>query len=150
MNLKKCLEELCDIRGEIKELERRIEKLDKQIAEGVTDFVESTTKTFPIIRTYCSISGPEAKRVKRLEYYRTLLEQRYDYLLQIQLQVEEYIDQLPTSRLRRIFTFRYIDQYSWIKIAQLIGGDSTPESVRKEHDRSLKKNKVCPICPENV
>ena len=47
---------------------------------------------------------------------------------------------MPTSRLRRIFELRYIKQYTWRKIAFIIGGSATERSVRAEHDRFFKEN----------
>ena len=62
-----------------------------------------------------------------------------------QLKVEEFINELPTSRLRRIFEYRYICQFSWSRVAIEInknkkGNYVTDESIRKEHDRFLEKN----------
>ena len=68
-----------------------------------------------------------------------MLQSRYDKLIEEQAKIEEYIDNIPTSRLRRIFTYRYIEQYSWIKIAQLIGNGATEDSVKMEHHRYLNK-----------
>lgn len=150
MNLKDCLVQLCDIQLEIKELEEKINKLELKSHEIVSDSVDSTTKYFPIIPTKLKIKGIDQNVIKKIEYYKTILENRYSKLLDIQIQAEEFIDKLPTSRLRRIFTYRYINQYSWIKIAHLIGYSITEDSVRKEHDRFLEKNEICPICPENL
>ena len=150
MNLKEILIQLSDIRKEVKELEIKIDKLELKSHEIVSDSVESTTKTFPIIPTKFKIKGLDQKTIKKLEYYKTILEDRYNTLLDIQIKTEEFIDKLPTSRLRRIFTYRYIDQYSWIKVAQLIDDKATADSVRMEHDRFLEKKEVCSFCSEKV
>ena len=150
MNLKECLAQLCDIRLEIKELEKKISRLEPKTHEIVSDSVESTTKCFPIIPTHYKIKGLNQKIIKKVEHYKTILEQRYENLLEIQIRTEEFINQIPTSRLRRIFIYRYIEQYSWTKSAILIGGNATSESIRKEHDRFLEKNEVCPFCPKKV
>lgn len=150
MTLKECLVQLCDFQLEIKELKNKINKLEPKSHEIISDSVESTTKYFPIIPTRVKIIGLDQKIQRKLEYYKTILEDRYDKLLDIQIKTEEFINTLPTSRLRRIFTYRYIEQYSWIKIAQLIGGKSTADSVRMEHDRFLEKNEVCSFCSEKL
>lgn len=150
MNLKESLVQLCDIQLEIKELEKKIDKIEPKTHDIVSDSVESTTKHFPIISTHFKIRGLDHQTIKKLEYYKTILEDRYNKLLNIQIKAEEFINTLSTSRLRRIFTYRYIEQYSWIKIAQMIGNNATEESIRKEHDRFLEKNEVCPICPEKL
>lgn len=150
MTLKESLVQLCDIQLEIKELENKIDKLELKSHEIVSDLVKSTTKHFPIISTNVKIQGLDENIIKKIEYYKIILEDRYNKLLDVQIKVEEFINTLPTSRLRRIFTYRYIEQYSWIKVAQTIGNNATEESIRKEHDRFLEKNEVCPICPEKL
>ena len=72
--------------------------------------------------------------------YYSILQNRYDRLLEVQTRLEVFIDEIPTSRLRRIFEYRYIEQFSWVKIARLIGGNATSDSIRMEHDRFLRKN----------
>lgn len=149
MTLKECLLQFCDIRKEIKELETKINKLEPKTHEIVSDSVESTTKYFPIIPTKQKIKGLDQNKIKKLEYYKTILENRHDTLLELQIKLEEFINQLPTSRLRRIFEYRYIEQFSWNKIAQLVGS-SSEDCLRKEHDRFLEKTNFCPICPEKI
>lgn len=148
MTLKENLLQLCDIRKEIKELENKIDKLELKSQEIVSDSVENTTKIFPIIQTKLKIKGLDQESRKKLEYYKTVLENRYDTLLDVQIQTEEFINNLPTSRLRRIFTYRYIDQLTWVKIAHLIGGNATEDSVKQEHHRFLEKNDICHECHE--
>ncbi len=147
MNLKECLVQLCDIRLEIKELEKKINKLEPKSKEMISDSVESTTKTYPIIRTHYKIFGNDQKYVTRLEKYKAILEQKRLELIDIEINTTNFINTIPTSRLRRIFNYRYIENYSWVKIACLIGNNATEDSVRKEHDRYLAKNNICPICP---
>lgn len=150
MSLKECLAQLCDIRLEIKDIEKKIEKLEPRCQETISDSVESTSKQFPIIRTRMRIFGNDKKLIEKMEQYKNILEERHAKLMNIEIETVEFIDKLPTSRLRRIFTYRYIDQHSWVKVASLIGGNTTEDSVRKEHDRFLKKNELCPICPEKL
>ena len=147
MSLKEHLTQLCDIRKEIKDLEARINKLELASKDEVSDIVEATTMSFPIIRTHKKIKGIDLKQIKKLEYLTLTLENRYDKLLDIQTHTIEFIERLPTSRLRLIFTYRYIDNFSWIKISNLIGNGATEDSIRKEHDRFLEKNDICPFCP---
>lgn len=137
--LKEELLQLCDIRNEIKEIKIKIDKLELKSEQVISDSVESTTKSFPFMLTHERIEGIDVKKKKRLEHYKNILEERYEKLLETQLKVEEFIDNIPTSRLRRIFTFRYIDQLSWDEIAAAISSKSTADSVRLEHNRFLKK-----------
>ena len=153
MTLKECLVQFCDIKIEIKDLQKKIEKLELRSKEIISDSVETTTKTFPVIMTHYKIFGNDQKLLNKLEHLKNLLEDRYNKQIDLHIKLEEFINKMPTSRLRMIFEYRYIDQYSWMKTAILIGGNATEDSIRKEHDRYLEKiekNKVCPICPEKL
>ena len=75
MNLKESLVQLCDIRLEVKELEKKIDKLEPKIHDIVSDSVESTTKHFPIIATHFKINGLDQQAIKKMEYYKTILEE---------------------------------------------------------------------------
>lgn len=139
LELKENLIQLNDIIKEIDELRKKIKKLEPKAKQIVSDSVQSTTLDFPFKQTHIKIKGIDIAANNKLEKYKAVLEDRYKKLIVIQTQAEEFINTLPTSRLRRIFTFRYIDQLSWNKVAVLIGGDATADSVRLEHDRYLKK-----------
>lgn len=137
-DLKLKLEQLCDIRKEISELQIKIEKLEK---EGVLkDYVEASSKYFPYTKYNIKIESKNPKIVKKLNLHKAILQERLEDLLDLQTEIEEFISNLPTSRLRRIFEFRYIEQYTWRKIAYIIGGNATEDSVRKEHDRYFENN----------
>ena len=140
MNLKENLSQLNDLNKEVKELESKIQKLERKINSIVSDSVETTTKNFPIIRTHYIIKGIEERKVKQLEKYKELLEQRYGKIIDLKIQLEQFINEIPTSRLRRIITYKYIDEYSWVKVAQLIGSNATEDSVKQEYYRFLEKS----------
>lgn len=139
MTLKQKLSQYIDIREEIKMLEKRIEKLEKSARDIVSDVVDDTTSSFPIIQVHTKIQGTDIKTIHKLDKLKAILNERYDKLLKVKIEVEEFIDTIPTSRLRRIYEYRYLDGYSWIKISQLIGSKSTEDSIRMEHDRFLAK-----------
>lgn len=153
MTLKECLVQFCDIKVEIKDLQKKIEKLELRSKEVISDSVETTTKTFPVIMTHYKIFGNDQKLLNKLEHLKSLLEERLNKQMDLYIKIEEFINKMPTSRLRMIFEYRYMNQYSWAKVSRLIGGDTTEDSIRKEHDRYLKKiekNEVCPFCPEKL
>lgn len=139
MTIKQKLSQYIDIKEEIKRLEKKIEKLEKETKDIVSDVVDSTTSGFPFMQTHKKIQGLDIERIHKLDKLKAILKERYDKLLKAQVEVEEFIDTIPTSRLRRIFEYRYLEGFSWIKIAQFMGGNATEESVKKEHQRYLLK-----------
>ena len=66
------------------------------------------------------------------------LELADEKLLQMLTQVEEYIESIEDSRIRRIMRHRYIDNLNWTQVAINMGKNHTGESCRKAHDRFLQ------------
>lgn len=53
--------------------------------------------------------------------------------------LNRYIDGIGDSQMRMIMSLRYINGLSWRQVAFSIGGGNTEDSVRKAHDRFLRK-----------
>ncbi len=139
--LKSKLKQLADIRKELSELEVKINKTESSAIKK--DYVEASSKYFPYTKHKVQVEGVYPTLVNQLEKYKGVLVKRSCDLLKIQTELEQFISELPTSRLRRIFTYRYIEQMGWRKIAYKIGGIGgivTEDSVRKEHDRFFENN----------
>ena len=134
--IKDKLVQLCDIRKEIIELEQKIKKLEDK---GVlVCAVEGSYNRPPFTKHSILIESANPELLEKDKYYKSILQQRLNDLLDVQIEVEEYIDSIPISRLRRIFELRYIEQHGWQKIAYMMKGNATADSVRKEHDRFLQ------------
>ena len=56
----------------------------------------------------------------------------------------EYIQEVNDPLVRQIMTYRYIHGFNWEKTAINVGGQNSPESLRKQLYRYLKKEKSCP------
>jgi len=136
--LKEKLDQLFDIRKEHSEIVAKVNKLKPEAL--VEDYVYGSMKHFPYNKRKVSIVAENPRLVAQLEKYKDMLTKSACDLLQMEQECELFISQLPTSRLRRIFRYRYLEQYSWRKIAYLIGGNATEESVKKEHNRYLQKD----------
>ncbi len=54
--------------------------------------------------------------------------------------LNRYIATVPDSLMRQILTLRYVNGLSWVQVAMSIGGGNTADSVRKAHDRFLRRN----------
>ena len=54
--------------------------------------------------------------------------------------INRYIATVPDSLMRQILTLRYVNGLSWVQVAMSIGGGNTADSVRKAHDRFLRRN----------
>lgn len=54
--------------------------------------------------------------------------------------MNNYINSVDDSLTRQILTLRYINGLPWAQVAACIGGGNTEDSVKKVHERFLKKN----------
>ena len=52
--------------------------------------------------------------------------------------LERWISSIPDSFTRQIFAYRFIEGYSWVRVARIIGGN-TPASVKQRCYRYLKE-----------
>lgn len=151
MVTKQILVQYMDIKREISDLQKRIEKTEEQIAkidkEGcVKDKVMGgegglqpfNIEGFPI---------PEYSRKKTLLIARKnqleILER--DLLVTIN-ELEAFISTISDSQIRQIVRYRVIDEFSWRQIAQKIGGGNTEDGTKKIFYRYL--DKVVPNVPK--
>lgn len=147
---KHILEQYTDMKAEHKDLLRRIRMLDDQIAKmeesgyTVADSVACGKKGKKAIKTV-KVEGfphPDYERKRALlRRYKAKLKLFEEDLLEKQIEVEEYIQLIEDSRIRRIMRYRYIDNLTWQQVANRMGKHFTAESCRKMHDRYLLEEK---------
>lgn len=145
---KDILEQYCDLQEEIKDLRKRIDNLERQInrieEEGyVTDTVTRGKRGKKSLGNVIIAGFPQAeysRKKTRLYLNKAQLENAELELLDVTSEVEEYIQSLTDSRIRRIIRFRFIDSLTWYQVAMRIGGRATEESVRKEFERFMADN----------
>lgn len=155
MDIVTALSQYCELREEIKDLNRRIEadqrRLEKIEQEGmVSDSVKGTRAdgTIGSIR----ITGfpvPEYDKVKSMiEKRLAKLQIMEDELQEALNATDDFINKIPKSDLRMIFRFYYVDDMTWAKVALNMNSrfpkrriKYTEDNCRKRHDRYLEKNR---------
>lgn len=141
MTGKDLLRQYNDVQQEIKELECRIKKLHKKM-EPEADTVVGSNTEFPYNERVYTISGfnVEAKNDK-LDRLDTVLTKRKQKCEDMKVEIEEFINTIPDSRTRRVFTLRYVDGLTWLQIARRIEryDESYPRKII--HDKYLEKAK---------
>lgn len=139
---KEILMQYADLQQECIEVREKIEKLEKEI-----DKIESAGSVIDKVRggegglqSY-KIEGfpyPEYSRKKTLLFARkAILSELEMELLETLNEVEEFMHGLEDSHIRRIINLRVIEQLSWNKVADRMGGNNTEDSVRKAFDRFI-------------
>jgi hypothetical protein len=141
---KEILTQYSDLQEEAKEVRERIERTEKQIAkiEEEGNVIDTVSGGNGGIQHF-KIEGfpyPEYSRKKSLLYVRkaTLASLEME-LLETLNRVEEFIASVEDSRIRRIITLRFIENLSWNKVADRIGGGNTEDSVKKSFYRFMEK-----------
>lgn len=140
---KEILIQYSDLQEEVKEVRERIERTERQIAKIKEEGnVIDTVSGGPGNTQHFKIEGfpyPEYSRKKTLLYARkaTLASLEME-LLETLNQVEEFIASVDDSRMRRIITLRFIENLSWNKVADRIGGGNTEDSVKKAFYRFME------------
>lgn len=128
-----------DLVEEVKDLRRRIQKNQDDIdkLETVSDSVKGTRRDGTIGNI--SITGFPSLRYYKLKdtlYKRQrLLTEKEGELLELINQVDDYINSIEDSRIRRIIRYRYIDDLNWVQVARKMGKKATADGCRKAHDR---------------
>lgn len=141
---KEILTQYSDLQEEVKEVRERISQTEKQIVkiEEEGNVIDTVSGGNGGIQHF-KIEGfpyPEYSRKKSLLYARkTILANLEFELLETLNQVEEFITSIEDSRMRRIVTLRFVDNLSWGKVADRIGGGNTEDSVKKSFYRFMEK-----------
>ena len=155
---KEILVQYCEMREEINDLRKRIQKLDKFLAEPhrVSDTVKGTRRDGTI--GSIKVTGypvPEYYRKKAIrERYQRLLEDKEAELLELACQAEEYIESIPKAELRIMFRLYIIDGNSYTVIAARMNA-MFPKRKVKYTDENVKKRiqrffENVPQCPESM
>lgn len=131
---KEDLEQLCDLRKEIAELEYKNAKLSSRGSRIVSDKVQASSKDFPYVQTTVKIEGydyaGDQKSRKQLRQKRILLQQRKEQAEALELRITQYINSISDSGIRRMIDYKYIEGYTWEKIGRIFHCDRTTAEKR--------------------
>lgn len=140
---KSILEQYTAMKEEERDLLRRIQSLDARILNMETSAIVSDTVTrgrkgrqpLGVVKVEGFPSRDYTKRKRTLRRYKQLLVEKDDELLEMQLQVEEYIQSIQDTYIRQIARFRFIDNLTWNQIGKAM--HITPDSARMALTRFL-------------
>jgi hypothetical protein len=84
---------------------------------------------------YCSTN--ESMILQKIKALQELLNADDEQILGKICEIEKYIQNIDDSYVRLIIKYKYIDCHSWARVAVLIGGGNTKDSVRMAVKRYL-------------
>lgn len=142
---KNVLEQYTSIKKEIEDLERmiaesnsKIKKFEKQVVSDTVTGTRPDLTIGPIKIT--GIAQQQIDRENELNRNRIQKMKRFKKKLEkLVAEVEEYIQKIPDSEVRRIARMRYIENLSWRRVAVHMGKGYTEDSCRIKMDRFLGK-----------
>lgn len=71
---------------------------------------------------------------------RTLIRAKTEEMVVEYNRLVRYINTIDDSLTRQIFRFRFLDDFSWMKVAAAVGGNNTEDSVKKICYRFLRNS----------
>lgn len=144
-NVKEVLTQLSDLKQEYKDKQEAIERLRKHIERLEKDgYVERDSVTggnggkqhfviegfpYPI---YTQKKTQLLERKMQLELIREKIGEQI-------AAAEKAINSAKNSRIRRLLTYRYIYDLTWVQIAHRMGGKHTEDSCKKAVQRFLQE-----------
>ena len=124
------IEQLKQYRSICAEIEEKTIELNENIT---LDVVRGSDVEFPYVQHTIQIAGiNESNRIKA----------SISRLKRQKIDIENFVDGIEDSFVRRIFEYRYIKgkvMPSWKTVADKIGGGNTTDSVRMIHNRFFYK-----------
>lgn len=112
--------------------------LNREIAEDKRRLAELSAERGPVTGLPFLEDAVSARDT--LETAKELLEVKIQAAFAEYNRLNRYIASVEDSLLRQILALRYVNGLSWTAVAMHIGGGNTADSVRKAHNRFLKRS----------
>lgn len=123
------LNQLSDLRMEIRELRAKIDNLSQKGSRIVSDKVKASSKDFPYTEVSVKIQGYDVvmdQRTRRqIMEKKILLNKRLQQAEELELRISKYINSVTESRIRRMMEYKYIEGRTWEQIGQILHCDRT-------------------------
>ena len=122
--------------SQLHHLNKEIEQDSRRLAELETaiENYESLITGLPHIKNIEEKIALAADVRSAIETKKQLCTEEYNRLM-------KFITSIDDSYIRQIFSFRYINGFSWLQVAMNIGGGNTEDSIRMAHKRYFEKQK---------
>jgi hypothetical protein len=128
---KKELSQLYYLNREIEEQQRRLQEIE--------DLATSCTSYMTGMPRVSGINDKISKYAAEIADLKCLLDLNLKKCFYELNRLNRYIESLEDVEMRMILTFRYINGLPWEQVAMNISPYASGDSVRKAHDRFLRK-----------
>lgn len=132
-----------EVRAKISQLEVEIDRLEDQLSK--IEAKTSVVKVGDNQRLRVTGYDKDYSKIKtEIQTRQLLIEQRMGILEVLEFEivaqetaVEEFIHGIKDSFMRRLISYRVLDNLSWSQVAAKMGGNNTEDSVRMAFNRFL-------------
>ena len=146
----KLLTQIKSINSELRDLQKRLDRISEKEDRVVKDSVQGSSKSFPYTKHTCVIEGIEIPKSKKNKYlYRKQIENKKYKLEKLIVKLEyelNYIDD-QYSDIRQIIRYKYEDNKTWTQIMFLMNYNSE-EKARIKLKRFFEKFLNCTDCTD--
>lgn len=132
MTLKE-LSQLYWLKREIEENKRRLEELEAMASSPKAQNLDG----MPHVPSH---GDALARCVAEIVELKAIIAAKQRHCIFERRRLERYIAGIPDSLTRQIFTLRFVNGFSWVKIAFSLGGGNTESSVKMICYRYIKKS----------
>lgn len=113
------------IKKEIEDLRRKINNLERNDNNLVTDKVTGSSKDFPYTKRGFTITGLDIsgvdKKKKNIAALNEIRESHLFALLEMETEIEEFLQKINDSRVRQMFRSIYLDGESQERVGDRLG-----------------------------
>lgn len=131
------LEQYISICNEVKLWRNALDSKWRKAGGVVRDTVRGSSAEYPYTSHPIAVTGVPAN-IRKLDAEEERYRRRVERCEALKQEIEDYIDSLEDSQLRQIMHCRFICGHSWVKTAQMIGGNNSVSSVRMRVSRHLQ------------
>lgn len=140
---KNILEQYSSLLKEQQDIEKRIERLEKRlkrIREGgnVKDAVRGGNGGIQTFKIEGYPTAEDDETAYLLNKNRRILQDRKRKIEETIVEVDKFISSIDDSRMRRMVTYRYIDNMEWQQVAGSMGKRYTADGCRMDMKRFLE------------
>lgn len=128
-------EELSQIHWLNKEIAMWQQKLERLESQSLVKGQQITGMPFGGSKSMSKVED----RAVMLEEIRERIRNLQDRAEREQVRILKYIESIEDCFIRQIIQYRFLELKSWKEVAEKLGGNNSPESVRKAFQRFKKK-----------
>lgn len=137
---KNLLNQIENLNEEVIDLNKRIEKLEKEPDNIIQDSVKCSSEFFPYIQHSVLIEGIDMRKQRNIKKLKRILKNKQDKVQKLINNLEYELNNIEDSEIRRIIRYKYEDGRTWINVMHKMNYESE-NKARMKLDRFLKKNK---------